>query len=114
MGNLGAPELILILLVIVVFFGAKKIPEIAQGFGKGIREFRKASKDIQQDIAVEESKSIAGKKLNCPFCSSPVIEDAKFCPTCGKSLVGINCLKCNTLNPTGSKFCKECGSQLAA
>ena len=50
MGNLGAPELILILLVIVVFFGAKKIPEIAQGFGKGIREFRKASKEIQESM----------------------------------------------------------------
>ena len=112
MGNLGAPELILILLVIVVFFGAKKIPEIAQGFGKGIREFRKASKDIQEDIAVEESKAIAGR--NCPSCNSPVIEGAKFCPTCGKSLVGLNCLKCNTMNPVGSKFCKECGTQLAA
>ena len=112
MGNLGAPELILILLVIVVFFGAKKIPEIAQGFGKGIREFRKASKDIQEDIADEESKAIAGR--NCPSCNSPVIEGAKFCPACGKSLVGLNCLKCNTMNPVGSKFCKECGSQLAA
>ena len=114
MGNLGAPELILILLVIVVFFGAKKIPEIAQGFGKGIREFRKASRDIQQDIEVEEAKIGDGKKSNCPFCSSPVVEGAKFCPTCGKSLVGITCAKCNTMNPSGSKFCKECGNQLAA
>jgi sec-independent protein translocase protein TatA len=112
MGKFDPFEWILIILVIVLFFGAKKIPEIAQGFGKGIREFRKASKDIQEDIAVEESKAPAGK--NCPSCNSPVIEGAKFCPTCGKSLVGINCLKCNTMNPVGSKFCKECGNQLAA
>jgi sec-independent protein translocase protein TatA len=50
MGNLGTPEIILILLVILIFFGAKKIPELAQGLGKGIREFRKAARDIQDEI----------------------------------------------------------------
>lgn len=48
--SLGAPEILLILFVILIFFGAKKIPELAQGLGKGLREFRKAAKDIQEDI----------------------------------------------------------------
>jgi sec-independent protein translocase protein TatA len=48
--NLGAPEIILIVAVVLVFFGAKKIPELAQGIGKGLREFRKAARDIQEDI----------------------------------------------------------------
>ena len=43
-GNLGGGEILLILLFILVFFGAKKIPDLAQGLGKGIREFRKARK----------------------------------------------------------------------
>lgn len=49
-GNLGTGEIILILLIVLIFFGAKKIPELAQGLGKGLREFRKAARDIQDDI----------------------------------------------------------------
>jgi sec-independent protein translocase protein TatA len=49
MGNLGTSELLLILLVVVIFFGAKKIPELAQGLGKGIREFKKAAREIEND-----------------------------------------------------------------
>ncbi len=49
MGNIGTGELLLIALVVLVFFGSKKIPELAQGLGKGIREFRKATREIQDD-----------------------------------------------------------------
>ena len=51
--NIGGPELLLILLVIFVFFGAKKIPEIAKGLGQGIREFRKATRDIKEEVNKE-------------------------------------------------------------
>ncbi|MFH0990545.1 MAG: twin-arginine translocase TatA/TatE family subunit [bacterium] len=50
MFGMGSQEIFLILLVILIFFGAKKIPELAQGLGKGVREFRKAAKDIQEDM----------------------------------------------------------------
>ena len=50
MPNIGATELVLILLVVVIFFGAKKIPELAQGLGKGIREFKKATKEIEDGV----------------------------------------------------------------
>lgn len=53
-GNLGATEIILILIVILIFFGARKIPELAQGLGKGMREFRKAAREIQDDINEEK------------------------------------------------------------
>ncbi len=59
--NFGAPEIILVVLVIVIFFGAKKIPELAQGLGKGIREFRKAAREIEDDVR-EETKKIDEKK----------------------------------------------------
>ncbi len=45
-GNLGFTEILLILLVVLLLFGAKRIPEIAGSFGKGIREFRKNMTDI--------------------------------------------------------------------
>jgi sec-independent protein translocase protein TatA len=60
MGNLGTTELLLILLVILIFFGSKKIPELAQGLGKGIREFKKAAKEIE-DEATDEVKKIEQK-----------------------------------------------------
>jgi sec-independent protein translocase protein TatA len=44
MGRLGAPEIILIVLVLVLLFGGKKIPELMKGLGQGMREFKKASK----------------------------------------------------------------------
>ena len=57
MFGLGTGEIILILLIILIFFGAKKIPELAQGLGKGMREFRKAARDIQDEIdRPEETK----------------------------------------------------------
>jgi sec-independent protein translocase protein TatA len=44
MGNLGATEIILIILVIVLLFGGRKIPELMKGIGQGMKEFKKASK----------------------------------------------------------------------
>lgn len=54
MGNLGAGEILLIVLVILILFGSKKIPELAQGIGKGMREFKKALNDVQEDIKISE------------------------------------------------------------
>jgi sec-independent protein translocase protein TatA len=46
--SLGAPELILIILVVVLLFGGKKIPELMRGLGQGMKEFKKAAKDDDQ------------------------------------------------------------------
>lgn len=56
MGNIGGQELFLILLIVLVFFGAKKLPELARGLGQGIREFRKAAKDVQEEVEKETKK----------------------------------------------------------
>lgn len=48
--NLGAQELILIAVIILIFFGGKKIPELMKGLGKGIREFNNAKANIETEI----------------------------------------------------------------
>ncbi len=52
-GGLGGPELIIILVILVLLFGARKIPELAKGLGTGMREFRKGSSG---DYEVEDKK----------------------------------------------------------
>ena len=47
---IGGPEIVIIMLVVVMFFGSKKIPEIARGLGKGMRELKDASNDIKREI----------------------------------------------------------------
>ena len=48
--NLGAPEIIIIALVILLIFGGKKIPELMQGIGKGVRSFKDGIKDVEDEI----------------------------------------------------------------
>ncbi len=55
-GMLGGWEIVLILAVVLLLFGAKKLPELAKGLGQGIKEFKKATTDVQRDLqsALEE------------------------------------------------------------
>ena len=50
LGGIGWQEILVILLVVLILFGAKRIPDIAQGLGRGIRDFRKAVKDGTDEI----------------------------------------------------------------
>jgi sec-independent protein translocase protein TatA len=52
-GGLGTQEVLLILAALLIFFGAKKIPEFARGLGQGIREFKNAANNIKNDIEQE-------------------------------------------------------------
>lgn len=54
MGSFGGMEWVVIILAVLLLFGAKKIPELARGLGQGINEFRRASNDIKNEI--ERSK----------------------------------------------------------
>ena len=49
-GMLGGWEIVLILAVVLILFGAKKLPELAKGMGQGIREFKKASREVTEEL----------------------------------------------------------------
>jgi len=66
MPSLGAPELIVILAIVVMLFGANRIPEIMRGMGSGIREFRKATHD--NDAQASEAPS---NRTPSPGTSAP-------------------------------------------
>lgn len=50
LGGIGMQEILVIGIVVLVFFGAKKIPEFMKGLGKGVKEFKEGVKDVQTDL----------------------------------------------------------------
>jgi sec-independent protein translocase protein TatA len=66
MGPIGMPEMIMIFVVILLLFGAKKLPELARGIGKSMGEFKKARDDFEREITRAETdvqvKSAPGKE----------------------------------------------------
>ena len=66
MGNIGFSELLLVFFIVLLFFGAKRIPEVAQALGKGAHEFKKASSGLADELeknveTADVSKEEAGK-----------------------------------------------------
>jgi len=58
-GSLGVPELLIILLVVLLIFGPRRLPEMAKGLGQSVREFRKGVKDMKADFEAEAGESSA-------------------------------------------------------
>lgn len=55
-GSVGMQEIILILFILLLLFGAKRLPELGQSLGKGIREFKRGLHEIQEEIGKDETK----------------------------------------------------------
>jgi TatA/E family protein of Tat protein translocase len=56
MGPIGWPELIILLVVVLIVFGPGKLPDIGNAIGRGVREFRKASNDLEESIRGDTKK----------------------------------------------------------
>lgn len=54
LGPIGLPELLIILVVVLLIFGPRRIPEMAKGIGQSVREFRKGLRDMKKDLDVED------------------------------------------------------------
>ena len=70
--NLGGPDLIIILLIILVLFGAKKLPELARGMGSAIKEFQKAKDEFTDEL---HSAKTDVAKTTPPAATVPQIEN---------------------------------------
>src|SRR3974390_1734456 len=83
--NLGGGEIILILALVLILFGAKKLPELAKGLGTGIKEFKKATREVTEEVsnAMDETPP-APKRLprnpNPPPAEAPHVDSAQTVP----------------------------------
>ena len=62
LGNLGAGEIIIIALIVLLLFGGKKIPELMKGIGKGVRSFKDGVNDIEKEIEADSKPEDKEKK----------------------------------------------------
>ena len=84
MGNLGMPELMMIMLLALLLFGPKKLPEIGKQVGKALGEFKRASNDLKRSIQDEMDKAHAGlDSISSEPKPEPKPEVAALAPAAG-------------------------------
>jgi TatA/E family protein of Tat protein translocase len=76
----GGTEMLIVLAVVILLFGAKKVPELARSMGRAKKEFSSGLKEGAREQKVEGP---------CPFCEKEVPAGADFCPGCAKSAAEI-------------------------
>ena len=64
--NLAGPDLIIILLIVLLLFGAKKLPELARGMGQAVREFSKAKDEFEREVTRPPDPPVTAAHLNEP------------------------------------------------
>jgi len=69
--GIGGPELMLILFIILLLFGANRLPELARGFGKSVREFKKAASSVEHEFKQAMEESERPKPLPAPPATLP-------------------------------------------
>jgi len=72
-GNFGGPDVLIILLIVLILFGAKKLPDLARGLGQSVKEFRKAREDIDRELqgAGASSASSSSSKVQVDAVPPP-------------------------------------------
>ncbi len=78
--NIGAPELIIILVIALLVIGPGKLPDVGQALGKSIREFRKASSDIQESVRVDAAPAAQAPAPNQQQSAAPAPAPQAYVP----------------------------------
>src|SRR5438477_12853814 len=86
LGNLGGPDLIIVLLIILVLFGAKKLPELAREMGSSIKEFQKAKDEFSDELhsAGKTDPTKTQPEVRTPQATVPRIENAPTASAAGE------------------------------
>ncbi len=66
MGNIGFREILIIILIVLLLFGARRIPEVMKAFGKGVKEFKKAAKEIESSVDEDKDSDSGSDKPSQP------------------------------------------------
>ena len=101
--HLGPMELVIILVIALMVFGAGKLPEVGSALGKGIKEFKKATTDEQPREIPPSSATPA---------AAPPAQAAPATPVGASTTSGAFCPKCGAQATSESRFCGRCGASL--
>lgn len=88
--NLGGGEIILILALVLILFGAKKLPELAKGLGTGIKEFKKATREVTEEVshAMDETPAPQKRLPSTPPAPAPEANQVQTAQTVPQSPSG--------------------------
>lgn len=75
-GSFGMGEMVFIFLIVLLLFGAKRLPEIGSSLGKGIREFKSSVKDIQSELTLPEERNQIHRTHSPPGESQPRTQES--------------------------------------
>jgi sec-independent protein translocase protein TatA len=111
MPQIGPMELLIVLGIVIVIFGAGKISDLGGALGKGIREFREQTKD--KDEAQDTTPVATTPVATTPVAAVAVpVAPAAVAPATTATAVG-TCPSCGRENPNSQPFCGSCGASLA-
>ncbi len=97
-------HLLVIAVVALIIFGPSRLPEIGQGAGKALREFRQGFREMSENVMGEANRAEENSLVNDPLLAhqlDPVSSSANTCP------------QCRAKNPAEARFCNSCGMQLS-
>lgn len=78
LNQIGMPEILVILLIVLLVFGAKRLPEMGAAMGKGIREFKKSLRDVQESVDAGQDNPPPARRLDAPAPSASEGEPKKL------------------------------------
>jgi sec-independent protein translocase protein TatA len=118
-GPIGPVELVVILVIVILIFGVGRLPEVGGAVGKGIREFRKATKDDEAEAAAATLNSAATPETVAPVAPAPAPAPTPMqtaAPSAAPSATAdtMFCSECGARNLRTAKFCAECGRSIGA